>query len=189
MKKILSCVYIAFLVAVTMGCIKKKIKAEDLPLLVKAADIVALGYELYDYQDYEKASRITYFDRSQDIEYELEFPDDSDNIFYLYSCVNIEKNAFEARSAYTIIRSSSKLGIFFAGDKNIKYIKANDYFSYGDESTLYFIAYDGEIIGYAFFSRAGRKVYTFIISGIEFGSNNEFKALILPKLKYMEKYP
>jgi hypothetical protein len=165
------------------GCAQTEMSEAEKELILRAQDFAPFGFEVGDPSPHEKFTRTVYFDRSSELEYEYETPDDAPGLspLYLNVTVSFEKNVSDAR----LTQGAEKLGLS-AGTylEGLKLEEAQGFFQYGDESTYYVLkTKEGAPGGSYFVTRVGPKVYSVLIAGAVFDDAEAYGELLTPRLQ------
>ena len=164
---------------------EEEVTAEDRQLVV---DIQALASSLEDFVPDPSNETITkqrYLDRSYDIEYEYDDPDD-DYEPYLYCCVTVERKHSDAVTSYVTAWQASKLGLRWGADAEVDIVERNDLFRWGDQSRFAIVMVDGEPGGNLFFARKGKVVVGVVLGGVYFDEAEGFSEFVSPALSNIE---
>lgn len=109
----------------------------------------------------ETVTKLRWPDGTLGIEYEYE-----DEWVYLYSSIDVERSARDARGTYSTLASISRLAGMF--EDGVRFERREDLFSWGDRSTFLVMLVDGEDGGYSAVARRGTHVVYAIWSGLVF---------------------
>lgn len=171
--------------ATSLGCFSGPLREEDRPALLTVEDLAAYDVRFDDHERYEKFERTIYLDRSIDLDYEFELPDDAEEGFYMTVTAGFERTRKDARTSYALLKGGFTAVTKFGG---VDVVEADDPFRYGDESFFGFLENDGKKMGNLFVARKGIKTYMVVIVGIYFDQPEMWGELVGPYLEYVEGY-
>ena len=165
------------------GCFveNEPVEAEDLALLLRAADFEQFGFEFERIEAFETIDKKRYFDGSSEIEYTFE----PGGAFYLYSMLSIEADSTSAVMTYKA--SSVGFNIGYSGE-DLELVEDNDFYRYGDVSRFARFMHRGEEVGNLFMTRIDKRVYAFLCVGTYFDDPTLWAELIEPRLIAFEDY-
>jgi hypothetical protein len=184
---VFKCFPVLCLALVLTGCLHRSIKEEDRPLLITAKDLESYGAVVPETHAFESMKRIHYADRSVEIDYEYEAPDDMEGIdpMYLTVTIEFEPTLSEAKSMYTLGKGAYAVGSKIGG---LEVVEQEDFFQWGDASFFSVLEYEGQPVGNLFITRKGKKIYTIMLSGLYFDDAALWRELVEPRLNYMTTY-
>ena len=165
------------------GCTHKEMSEAEKELILRAHDFAPYGFEVGDPSPHEKFSKTVYFDRSSELEYEFQTPDDTPglNPLYLNVTVMFEKDVSDARVSQGATKLGLSAGTYLEG---LKLEETKNFFRYGDESTYYVLKTKEGVPGGSYFvTREGSKVYAVLIAGAVFDDAESYAELLTPKLQ------
>ena len=164
---------------------EEEVTAEDRQLVVDAQTLAQCMENFVPDLQNETITRSRYIDRSYDIEYEYDDPD-NDYEPYLYCCVTVERKRTDAMTSYLAAWQSSKLGMAWGSDAEVEVVERNDLFPWGDQSKFAIVKIDGGPVGNLFVARKGNVVVDVVVSGIYFDETEAFSVFMSPALKRIE---
>ncbi|NQU24688.1 MAG: hypothetical protein HQ567_25685 [Candidatus Nealsonbacteria bacterium] len=186
-----ACLLVAVLLVVGLGAAfvltatEEEVTAEDRQLIVDAQTLAECMEDFTADPQNETITKTRYFDRSYDIEYEYDDPSD-DYEPYLYFCVTVERNSSDALTSYVAAWQTSKLGMAWGSDAEVKVVECNDLFRWGDQSKFAILKVDGEPAGNLFAARRGNLVVDLILGGVYFDDAETFSSLMSSALENIE---
>jgi hypothetical protein len=157
----------------------------DRELLVTTADIEPRVGSFKPVPGVEKVTKTKGLDGAIELEYVY---DQSDKGMYLSTTVITDSSPSSAATTYAGLRVGHGVGFSLSADNKSKMEDREDLFSWGDESRSALITYDGKPVGNLFVTRKGRHIYSFMIVGVYFDSEEVMSDLLLPKLQQLATY-
>jgi hypothetical protein len=104
---------------------------------------------------------------------------------YFMSELTVERTTGAARMVY----QGAKLGFsVIPFDADVEWVTDNTVFRWGDESELLLEYYDGDLVGFQFFGRKGRRVYDIMVSGLIVISPEQIADLLRAKMREVDAY-
>ena len=169
------------------GCERNlPVGAAEKEVVLRAGDLIPFGYGLEKTEQYEKFTRIKYFDGSHELTYEYETPEsEKENALYMNVTVSVEKSTSDAWTS----KGAGEIGMQFglkAGGVERREIK--DFYKYGDTSSFFVLEKNGHPIGNLFSVREGKRVYVLIMSGMYFDDPDAWKELMEERLRKFSAY-
>jgi len=161
------------------------VNAQDRELLVTVGDLAPYFPDLNPDLSVEKFTKTRYLDRSYDLEYEYEHPDEATPL-YLYCAVTVELSESDARMSYQGYRIGTNIG--FSLEEGVTLKDRDDLFRWGDASMCRQIRSGGSLVGNFFLTRKGRRVFCFSITGVYFDDTETLRELLLPHLERLSSY-
>ena len=164
------------------GCARAEMSEAEKEIILRAQDIAPYGFEFGDASRHETFSKTVYFDRSYELEYEFQTPENSGlDPLYLNVSVSFEPSVRDARMTQGATKLGLSAGTYF---ERMKMEEKQGFFKYGDESAYYLLlSKSGAPGGSYFVTREGSKVYSLIVAGAVFDDPQAWAELVLPKLQ------
>jgi hypothetical protein len=131
----------------------------------------------------ESVKKTRYIDRSYEIQYTYEVPDD-DSAPYLSYLLNFEPTETDANSTYFSLWGGSKVAFYAFGAVKVDVDEKDDLFRWGDESRFGILRAEGRPFGNVFIARKGKTVVYLLLTGVYFADSESVSALLTP---YLEK--
>jgi hypothetical protein len=156
-------------------------------LVVDAAAVAAARGDFTPRAELETCKKIRYLDRSFDIEYEYDSPEDDDNP-YINSSLTVERNLRDARTSYLSLWGGARLGMRFGSGTEVTVVERNDLFRWGDESRFALLQVGGFSGGNLFVARKDTKVVYLLLAGASLDEPGEIAALLGPVLERVEQF-
>ena len=156
----------------------------DRQLVVTADKLADHGFQFEFDPAGEKIEKTRYVDKTAEIEYEYEHPDENTPL-YINCSVHQESDAKEARTLYATLQVSVLAGMRLAGG-GVEQTERNDLLKWGDDSRCGLLVNQGFNVGNYFFARKGNKIYCLLIAGDCIDNSEELRALLLPHLERLE---
>jgi hypothetical protein len=166
---------------------EEEVTAEDRQLVVDIQALAGLMEDFVPDLSNETITKRRYFDRSYDIEYEYDDPNDDDEP-YLYCCVTVERKHSDAITSYVAAWQTSRLGMAWGADAEVEVVERNDLFQWGDQSRFAIVKADGEPCGNLFVARKGKTVIDVMVGGVYFDEPEGFSGFVSPALSKIEKH-
>jgi hypothetical protein len=129
---------------------------------------------------YESITKTKYLDRSYDIEYQYDAPEDSDDPF-IYCCLTVERKLNDAMTTYGIAWQTCKM-MTWGADADVKYVDHNEVFNWGDKSRFAIIEVNAQPAGNLFVAREGTIVVEVMVLGVYFDAKEGFELFVQPTL-------
>jgi len=158
----------------------------DRALLVTTDDLAERveGFEVKPGVEQVKKKKV--WDGSRSLEYEYKPPEGG---MFISSSVTAERSAATAATNYASLRVGHGIGFAMSSSKTTKLEERNDLFKWGDESHHSLITNNGKPVGNLFAARKGKYIYTVMLVGVYFDSEDTMGDLLLPKLEQMTQEP
>jgi hypothetical protein len=156
----------------------------DRDAILSARDFAA-GWEISVDPALEALTKTRYVDGTKGLEYEYE-----DEGFYLYSSIDVEHNARDARGTYAGLTLFSGIGLAAEQDGSTRFERDDDLFRWGEQSQFHRCVVDGETRGYLYAGRQGTHVLYAVWSGLVFADAdaNAIAAFLTPALERMARH-
>jgi hypothetical protein len=162
----------------------EQVTAADRQLIVTAEELTNRGYDIEFDPAGETLEKTRYLDKTAEIEYEYEHPDE-DVPIYVNCSVHQESDAKEARTLYATLQVTVMAGMKLAGG-GVEQTERNDLLKWGDDSRCGLLVNQGFNVGNYFFARKGNKIFCLLIAGICIQDAEELRAVLLPHLERLE---
>lgn len=127
-----------------------------------------------------------YLDRSYDMEYEFDDPDNPDAP-YVSCSVTVEPNSSDALISYKGVQLGLNIG--FNSQCGTSQMERNDLFRWGDQSSFHVLYVHGAPIGNSFTAIKGKRVFMMTFSGVFFEDTPAIQELLQPRLDALERMP
>ena len=158
----------------------------DRALLVTTDDLAARVEDFEVRPGVEQLTKKKSFDGSTELEYEYKPPEGA---LFLSSSLTTERTTSAASTTYASLRVGHGIGFAMSSSKTTKLEERNDLFKWGDESHHSLITNNGKPVGNLFAARKGKYIYTVMLVGVYFDSEDTMGDLLLPKLEQMTQEP
>jgi len=166
---------------------EQEVTAEERRLIVDAEALAGLVKCFVPDPSRETITKRRYLDRSYEIEYEYDDPND-DYAPYLYCCVTVERKQSDAITSYVAAWQTSRLGMVWRPGAEVEVVERNSLFRRGDTSRFAVVKAGGEPCGCLFVARKERIVVDLVVSGVHFEEADGFSELVSPALSRIESY-
>lgn len=189
MKKYTLLVFLLIGLALFTGCKEIELTDQQKELLITVND-------LSDYIDYdvELESCETYkgvknLDGSIELDYEFDYEKNENNEspLYISSGIEYDRTVSDAKENFKIIVGAFKIGAFL-GDKDVKIVKEDNLFNWGDESYCAYMELDEIKLGNIFAFRKENKIISLILTGTYFDDKETVSEFLLDKLNAFSEY-
>ena len=159
---------------------KKQMTSEERALLIDVSDLAEWVEGFTPESDRESYTKITYFDRSYDLEYEYD-PVSMENDLYVNCSITVEPGLDDAMISYSSLWAGANLGVWL--EEGVELRENSSFYSYGDASKFATFYSDDSPFGNVFISRKGSIIFFVMFSGVYFTDPELFAEFIEPKLK------
>lgn len=182
-KYLLISITVSILLLIT-SCFKSPINDEEKSLLITEHELIDYGFNFNTDDTLGIYSKTTYFDRSFELEYDIDTVDLDLNGIYLYSMISVETSKRDAGISYSIEKVGFRIGL----PDEIETINLDSIFTYGNESKFSLLKNEYGEIGNIFQCRKGKFTYSLIISGLYFNDYENWSDFIIPKLQKIDNF-
>ena len=168
------------------GSTEVEVSAADRALML---DITAVAEWMEDYSpelDHEVVVKVRYLDRSYEIDYTYDVPDD-EHAPYLNYTVSEDVSSKDALASYLMLWSATKIGFLIIGDVKITVDQRDEIFRWGDRSRFGLVQADGAPLGNLFVAQKGRYVVYLLLTGVYFDETGPITELLSPYLAKLEE--
>lgn len=189
MKKSTLLVFLLIVLTLFTGCKKIEVTDEHKELLITYEDISDfIDYDL-EVESCETYKGVKNLDGSIELDYEFDYEKNENNEtpFYISSGIEFDRTVSDAKENFKIIVGAFKVGAFL-GDKDVKIVKDDNLFSWGDESYCAYMELDEIKFGNIFAFRKENKIFTTIITGAYFDDKETTSDFLLEKLNAFSEY-
>ena len=169
------------------GCAGRPMTDAEKTMMVQVKDLAEFGITFVANEETESFKHTNWGQGESDFNYEYESPADNEDIspLYLSSTVEFFPSDRKAKSGHLLSVNALKAGMKISG---IKSVKAPELYDWGDQVYAAFLEIEGEKIGNLIVVRKGKRVYSFMISGVYFDQKEDLVDLLNPKLIKMATY-
>lgn len=171
------------------GCKKIEVTDEHKKLLITYEDLSDfIDYDL-EVESCETYTGVKNLDGSIELDYEFDYEKNENNetLLYLSSGLEIDRTVSDAKENFKIIVGAFKVGAFI-GDKDVKIVKDDNLFSWGDESYCAYMELDEIKFGNIFAFRKENKIFYLLLTGTYFDDTEITSELLLEKLNAFSEY-
>jgi hypothetical protein len=159
---------------------------KDRQVVVTVDDLMGVVEDFSPDHDAETTGKSKYIDKSYEIEYEYEHPDEDQPLF-LHSSVSVEPSVSDAKTTYMSVKMGMSIGLSASGE-DAQLVDRDDLFQWGDESRCALVTSGGFNVGNFFVARKGTRVFCLMITGHAFDDRESLEKLVKPKLERLESY-
>ncbi len=169
-----------------LTAVTEEVTPADRRLVVTIHDLAEYVEDYVPDPEHETITKQRNLDRSFEIEYEYDAPDDED-VPYLMCSLSVEPTLQDARASYLAMWGGVKLGIHFGADE-VEIVERNNVFQWGDHSHFGTLEIENVPYGNVFVARKGKLIFVLLISGVYFEDRDTFSDFLAPVLSELDRY-